>query len=245
MALHSMKDVSKTDKFRVAIYGKPGTGKTSTAKYLTGKSIIVPFDNSEKVLGGLDNIEAETFDKSIPTKELARLVTELPKELTGFNNLILDNVSALEKAWFIEQGRNSKSGIRNELQDYSGWTNFFIRVIDSFYKLPINILVTAWETQNDFTSMTGQTFDQYSPQLRDSVRDTFMGLTDVVGRVMVNPDTGKHGVILEGNDGIYAKNRLDDRKACAIEDLFKWGDSDVQTSRVSNEASESSKTEAK
>lgn len=223
MTLHSMKDVSKTDKFRVAIYGKPGTGKTSAAKYLTGKSIIVPFDNSEKVLGGLDNIETETFDKSIPTKELARLVTELPKELTGFNNLILDNVSALEKAWFIEQGRNSKSGIRNELQDYSGWTNFFIRVIDSFYKLPINILVTAWETQNDFTSMTGQTFDQYSPQLRDSVRDTFMGLTDVVGRVMVNPDTGKRGVILEGNDGIYAKNRLDDRKACAIEDLFKWG----------------------
>ena len=240
-----MKNVSKTDNFRVAIYGKPGTGKTSAAKYLTGKSIIVPFDNSEKVLGGLDNVEAETFDKSIPTKELARLVTELPKELTGFNNLILDNVSALEKAWFIEQGRNSKSGIRNELQDYSGWTNFFIRVIDSFYKLPINILVTAWETQNDFNSMTGQTFDQYSPQLRDSVRDTFMGLTDVVGRVMVNPDTGKRGVILEGNDGIYAKNRLDDRKACAIEDLFKWGDSDVQASRVSNKAGQSGTAETK
>ena len=30
------------------------------------------------------------------------------------------------------------------------------------------------------------------------------------------------GVILEGNDGIYAKNRLDSRKACAVEDLFNW-----------------------
>jgi len=222
MALHSMKDVSKTENFRVAIYSKPGTGKTSAARYLKGKSIIVPFDHSEKVLSGLDNIESETFDKSNPTTELARLITELPAELKGFDNLILDNVSSLEKSWFIEQGRNSKSGVRNELQDYSGWTNFFIRVIDSFYKLPVNIFITAWESQNDFTSMTGQTFNQYAPMLRNSVRDTFMGLTDVVGRLMLNPDTGKRGVILEGNDGIYAKNRLDSRKACAIEDLFNW-----------------------
>jgi len=221
MAIHSLKDVSKTDKFRVAIYSKPGVGKTSASKYMPGKTLIVPFDNSEKVLGRTD-IESETFDKSIPTQELARLITDLPDELKGFDNLVLDNVSALEKAWFIEQGRNSKSGVRNELQDYSGWTNFFIRVIDSFYKLPVNIYVTAWESQNDFTSMTGQTFNQYSPMLRDSVRDTFMGLTDVVGRLMLNPDTGNRGVILEGDDGIYAKNRLDSRKACAIEDLFKW-----------------------
>jgi len=201
MAIHSLKDVSKTDKFRVAIYSKPGVGKTSASKYMPGKTLIVPFDNSEKVLGRTD-IESETFDKSIPTQELARLITDLPDELKGFDNLVLDNVSALEKAWFIEQGRNSKSGVRNELQDYSGWTNFFIRVIDSFYKLPVNIYVTAWESQNDFTSMTGQTFNQYSPMLRDSVRDTFMGLTDVVGRLMLNPDTGNRGVIIEGDDGI-------------------------------------------
>jgi len=244
MAIHSLKDVSKTDNFRVAIYSKPGVGKTSASKYMPGKTLVVPFDHSEKVLGGTD-IETETFDKSIPTKELARLITDLPGELKGFNNLVLDNVSSLEKSWFIEQGRNSKSGVRNELQDYSGWTNFFIRVIDSFYKLPVNIYVTAWEKQYDVESMSGQTFNQYSPMLRDQVRDTFMGLTDVVGRLLINPETGKRGVILEGNDGIFAKNRLDSRKACAIEDLFKWGDSNVQTSRVPDKTSESGKTATK
>ncbi len=244
MAIHSLKDVSKTDKFRVALYGKPGVGKTSAAKYLIGKTLIVPFDNSEKVLGGL-GIDSETFDKSVPTDELTRLVIDLPKELKGYDNLVLDNISALEKAWFIEQGRKSKNGIRNELQDYSGWTNFFIRVIDSFYQLPVNILVTAWENQAPFTTMEGQTFNQFAPQLRNNVRDTFMGLTDAVGRLMINPETDGRGVILEGNDSIYAKNRLDNRKACAIEDLFKWGDVDVSTPRLSNEASESSKTKAK
>lgn len=242
MTLSSLKEISKTDLFRVAIYGKPGVGKTSATKFLKGKTIIVPFDNSAKVLGGLD-IETETFDQTKPTEELTRLLKELPNELNGVDNLVLDNVSSLEKSWFIEQGRNSKSGIRNELQDYSGWTNFFIRIINSFYKLPVNILITAWESSYEFTSMSGQQFNQYSPQLRDSVRSTFMGTTDVVGRMMVNPETHQRGVILDGNDGIYAKNRLDNRTSTPIEKLFDWGDVNVQTPPVSTKSGESGKTE--
>lgn len=236
MAIHSLKDTNKTDLFRVMIYGKPGIGKTSAAKFMKGKTLVIPFDNSEKVLSGT-NIDSEAFDKANPSKELTRLLKELPSELNGYSNLVLDNVSSLEKSWFIEQGRNSKSGIRNELQDYSGWTNYFIRVIDAFYKLPVNILVTAWEDQYEITSMTGQQFNQYSPQLRTSVRSTFMGLTDVVGRMMLNPDTQKRGVILEGDDGIFAKNRLDSRKASPIETLFDWGEPDVPTASVPDETS--------
>ena len=111
-------------------------------------------------------------------------------------------------------------------------------MIDAFYKLPVNILVTAWEDQYEITSMTGQQFNQYSPQLRTSVRSTFMGLTDVVGRMMLNPDTQKRGVILEGDDGIFAKNRLDSRKASTIETLFDWGESDVSAAPVSDKASQ-------
>ena len=53
-----------------------------------------------------------------------------------------------------------------------------------------------------------------------------MGLTDIVGRLLINPKNGSRGLILEGNDGIYAKNRLDKRKSCKVEELFTFDGDD-------------------
>ncbi|MFK5206706.1 AAA family ATPase, partial [Lacticaseibacillus rhamnosus] len=92
-----------------------------------------------------------------------------------------------------------------------------------FMDAPVNVLVTAWENTRDVTSETGQSFSQYAPAIRDSVRDGLLGLTDVVGRVVVNPKTDGRGVILEGTDAIFAKNRLDNRKLVPINELFKFG----------------------
>lgn len=239
------KDISRTDNWRVALYGKPGVGKTTAIKYLNGRTLHLVFDDSGKVLGGL-NLEGTSLvmDQEHPSDEIAEMIVRAQKEAGNYDNLVLDNISAFEKNWFIEQGRKSKNGISNEIQNYNTWTNYFIRIINAFYSLEYNILVTAWENQNPVTTDSGQTFEQYGPQIRDSVRNTFMGLSDVVGRMVAKP-SGERGVILEGNDGVFAKNRLDERKGCRIEDLFKWGDTDVQTPRLSNEASGSSKTKAK
>ena len=90
--------------------------------------------------------------------------------------------------------------------------------------MPINILTTCWEQQVEVTTETGQQFMQYAPMLRDSVRNTLMGLSDVVGRVVIKPETHERGVILEGNDSVFAKNRLDNRKGCLTSELFEFGD---------------------
>lgn len=159
-------------------------------------------------------------------------MTHIKQLIASYDNLVIDNVSALEKDWFVEQGRNSKSGIRNELQDYSGWTNYFARVITTiFMDAPVNVLVTAWENTREITAETGQNFTQFAPAIRDSVRDGLLGLTDVVGRVVINPATGGRGVVLEGTDSVFAKNRLDARKVVPIEELFEFGGaSDEQSS---------------
>jgi hypothetical protein len=34
---------------------------------------------------------------------------------------------------------------------------------------------------------------------------------------------GKHGILLEATQNIYAKNQIDSRKACAVEDFTKFG----------------------
>lgn len=221
MQIVKASEINKTDNWRIAVYGKPGVGKTSVIKYLPGKTLILALDNSAKVLAGLDNVDVINFDRSKPTEELNEFVKALGGLIKNYDNLVLDNVSTLEKDWFIEEGRKSKNGIRNEIQDYSTWTNFFTRVISKIYTTDLNILVTAWEEQKPIQTASGQQFNQYAPTLRDSVRDTFMGLTDIVGRLVVKTD-GERGLILEGNDGMYAKNRLDNRKGCKVEDLFKF-----------------------
>lgn len=243
MQIQSLKEVKRTDNWRICIYGKPGVGKTTAIKYLKGKTLILAFDNSTKVIAGF-NADFIDFDRREPSQQAADFIKFLKENYKNYDNLVLDNISSFEKDWFIEQGRNSKSGIRNELQDYSAWTNYFLRFISAVYIYPINILVTAWEKQVPVTTESGQQFNQYAPEIRDSVRNTFMGLTDIVGRMVAKPQTGERGVILEGNDGIFAKNRLDNRKGCKIEDLFKFGgDENVSTVSVSAKTSQSSKAE--
>ena len=226
MKIINLQEQKRSKNWRICIYGKPGTGKTSTVKFLKGATFVLDLDNSGKVWAG-ENIQAGQFDRTKPIEEMndfiSKILTNVSKQ---FDNLVIDNVSSLQRDWFVERGRDTKSGINNELQDYSAWTNYFTRLISAIYQADCNVLVTAWERQRQITTETGQTFNQYVPDLRDSVINDFMGLTDIVGRLLINPKNGSRGLILEGNDGIYAKNRLDKRKSCKVEELFTFDGDD-------------------
>ena len=226
MKIINLQEQKRSKNWRICIYGKPGTGKTSTVKFLKGATFVLDLDNSGKVLAG-ENIQAGQFDRTKPIEEMNDFISKiLPNVSKQFDNLVIDNFSSLQRDWFVERGRDTKSGINNELQDYSAWTNYFTRLISAIYQADCNVLVTAWERQRQITTETGQTFNQYVPDLRDSVINDFMGLTDIVGRLLINPKNGSRGLILEGNDGIYAKNRLDKRKSCKVEELFTFDGDD-------------------
>lgn len=79
-------------------------------------------------------------------------------------------------------------------------------------------------------------FSQYAPQIRKSVRDGLLGMADVVGRVVINPKTGGRGVILQGNDGIFAKNRLDNRTSAPIEELYSFGTEQKEPTKAKEKA---------
>lgn len=230
MKIVKAENVKRTRNWRILIYGKAGLGKTSLIRYLKGKTIVLSMDNSHKVLEGAENVDIRTiddagvvsFDRKHPSEDIEKFITEVDEVISNYDNLVIDNVSSLQSDWFIEQGRKSKNGISNELQHYNQWTNYFLRILTAIYNKPINIYITAWEDTHELNLETGQIITQYVPQIRNSVLNQLLGLTDVVGRILVNAKTGARGLILEGSEGTYAKNRLDSRTACKIEELFDF-----------------------
>ncbi len=225
MALEIKKatEISRTHEWRVLLYGKPGLGKTSAIKGLAGKVLVLDLDGSSRVLAGLKDVDVISFNRENPIQSMKEFLDEARGILKGYQTLVIDNITAFEKDWFVARGLKSKNGIRNEIQDYGDYTNYFLRLITMIYSLPINIYVTAWEDKRDIDLEDGTKLTEYIPQVRNQVLNQLLGLTDVVGRIQVNPATHGRGAILEGSDGVYAKNRLDDRTACKIEDLFKFG----------------------
>ena len=148
---------------------------------------------------------------------------------------MIDNFTSFQSDWFVERGKNSKNGISNEIQDWGQWPNYFLRILTTLFNKPLNVYVTAWEDTREISAEDGRVFTQFVPNIRKQVVNELTGWTDVVGRIIVNPKTGNRGVILEGDNSVYAKNRLDDRKACKIEDLFKFGQQSKQENTENGE----------
>lgn len=235
MKVTELKDIKKNKNWRILIYGKPGVGKTTAVKYLKGKTAILSFDESSKVLEGLDNGTNFDIDQNNPQKDLNDFFKKYyPDVKKDYDNIVLDNVSNLQKTWFTELGKHSHNGISNELQDYNKWTNYFNRLMSMFYEFDGNVLITAWEQQRQVTSETGQTFNQFSPEIRDSVIDNITGLVDVVGRVGIKPDDNERMVIFQGTDGTYAKNRLDNRKWSSMQEMFNFGTAETNKQVLSD-----------
>ena len=206
------------------IYGNPGFGKTSALKYIPGKTLVIDIDKSSKVLNGYENISIAEVDTHKIWDEWLDVVKELLKGAAEpFDTIVVDNVSELFRACLANLGRDGNNHRVPSQADYQRVDFTILDSLRALLQLKKRIVFTAWETSDQWTDENGMIYNRAMPDIRSKILNNFLGLTDVVARlVKKTTEDGEEvrGFILQPSASVYAKNRLDDRRGCKIDELF-------------------------
>ena len=251
MDIQHATDIKRGEDFSVLIYAQPGVGKTSTLRYLPGRTLVIDVDRTTNVLAGVSNVDVVKLDTKHPLEGARALLGEIYKtQLGNYDNIAFDNISEFEQAWLGEKANEAKTksgadmGIpqMNDYNQFGFYLPDMIRFINSWPG--VNKVYTAWETTRQIDTPSGQTYNQFVPQMREKLVTNVMGLMNVVGRMVISDKTGARGFILKPSNAAFAKNQLDNRKFAVPETLFTeiGGDVDVPTPSVPSQAGQPGKT---
>lgn len=223
MKITKATDITLNDSCYL-IYGNPGFGKTSALKYIPGKTLVIDIDKSSKVLSGYENISIAEVDTHKIWDEWLDVVKELLKGAAEpFDTIVVDNVSELFRACLANLGREGKNHRVPSQADYQRVDFTILDSLRALLQLKKRIVFTAWETSDQWTDENGMIYNRAMPDIRYKILNNFLGLTDVVARlVKKTTEDGEEvrGFILQPSASVYAKNRLDDRKGCKVDELF-------------------------
>lgn len=219
MILTNAKDISRGN-MTALLYGQPGMGKTTTIKYLPGKTLVFDVDRTTRVLSGCGHIDICYVDNRDTWTNWRELLTEVVEKYNGkYDNYVVDNISELERCILSDLGRKGKNNGVPAQADYQYMQFQMVNSLRYMKNLGGNLIWTAWETTDLFTTPEGQTFNRAYPQINSKILNNVCGLCDVVGRIIINSE-GKRGYTFSATNGVYAKNQYDDRKGCLQEELI-------------------------
>lgn len=206
------------------IYGDQGVGKTSAVKFFPGKKLVVDIDDSSIVLQGDENIDIIPFDSYRAWEEWLNVVEFLmkPENVKDYDIIVIDNLTELFRSILANKGREGKNDRVPEMRHYQQ-VDFIL--MDSFRALKNNdktLVFTAWESMQSVETVAGQTYNRIAPDLRKTIINNILGLCDVIARLMVvQMEKGnKRGFVLQPREDVVAKNRLDKRAGCKVEELM-------------------------
>ena len=135
----------------------------------------------------------------------------------------MDNISELERCILSDLGAQGKNKGVPAQADYQYMQFQLVNSLRYMKSLGVNIFWTAWQDVRSIINIDGTQYSQLIPKMSLKIVDNICGLCDVVGNIVVNKE-GARGIVLEATRTIYAKNQIDSRKACKVEDFvkFRW-----------------------
>jgi phage nucleotide-binding protein len=214
----------KTNKATYLIYGPPGMGKTSTVKFIPGKTLVLDVDRTTRVLKGCENIDIAYVDNNNTWDFWGQLIVDLEKNYKGvYDNIVVDNISELERCLLSDLGSKGKNKGVPSQGDYQYMQFRIVNSLRYMKSLGVNLIWTAWESDDLYTDSSGQQYNRSYPQINRKIMNNVLGLCDVVGRLAINTE-GERGFILSATNSTYAKNQIDDRKGCLQSELIPSSD---------------------
>ena len=234
MELKKLDDM-KNAPYTALLYCAPGVGKSTAigliAEKSEGSTLVLDVDrtitrtlNKDEVVHDLSKLFVYQIDNINTFEAWTRTLTEITPEFLKENDIrtvAVDNISELERCILSDLGSKGKNKGVPAMADYQYMQFKLVNSLRYMKSWGVNIVWTAWETVETFTHPDGTQYSRLFPKISTKILDNICGLCDVVGRIMINKE-GEHGIILEATQNIYAKNQIDTRKGCKVEDFINW-----------------------
>jgi phage nucleotide-binding protein len=224
------------DPYTALLYCAPGVGKSTAigciAEASEGNTLVLDVDRtvsrtlakgevvkdtSKVLVAEVDNIHTFESWKTLLKDEIT---PEFLKE-NNITTVAVDNISELERCILSDLGSQGKNKGVPAMADYQYMQFQLVNSLRLMKSWKVNIIWTAWESVEPFTYPDGTQFNRCVPKISGKIVDNICGLCDIVGKIMVNKE-GVHGIILEATQNIYAKNQIDSRKGCKVEEFTQW-----------------------
>lgn len=236
------------DPYTALLYCAPGVGKSTAigliAEASEGNTLVLDVDRTIQRTLAKGEIVKDTSKILVAEVEnrskndtaqisgtFAAWTTLLKEDITpefiksnNITTIAVDNISELERCILSDLGAQGKNKGVPVMSDYQYMQFQLVNSLRLMKSWGVNIIWTAWEDVREIIHPDGSKYSQLIPKISAKIVDNICGLCDVVGKIMVVTQDGttRHGIRLEATQSIYAKNQIDSRKGCKVEDFTKW-----------------------
>lgn len=220
------------------MYCAPGVGKSTAlgiiAEQSKGNTLVLDIDKTitktlakMEVVKDIERIDLWNISNTNTwegwEKAIMQLKTMKDNGTLNFENVCVDNISELERCLLSDLGIKGKNDGVPSQGDYQKMQFKEVNSLRFLKSLGVNVYLTAWETTEQFQSPDGTSYSRLYPKVSAKIVDNICGLCDIVAKISIKQKEDKQvrGFIMEATQNIYAKNQIDNRKGCLIENFIK------------------------